>query len=113
MPAGWWGTHKNNFANWKEYRQMMKIRFGYANTRIIEKYTGNDDLRDHLTRWTKAWGEESQLEWVHIFCHALHTISMNWYLEIELRHGTTTWDVLKESFPLTFTFEDGFEFIDK
>ena len=36
---------------------------------------------------------------------------MNWYLEMELRHGTTEWDILKESFLLTFSFEDGFECI--
>ena len=38
---------------------------------------------------------------------------MNWYLETELRHDTTEWDVLKEGFLLTFNFEDGFECIDE
>lgn len=38
---------------------------------------------------------------------------MNWYLEIEMRHGTVEWDILKESFLLTFSFKDGFEFIDE
>jgi len=60
-----------------------------------------------------AWGEEPQSEWVHIFCHTLDTIPMNLYLEIELRDENTEWDVLKESFLLTFNFEDGFECIDK
>jgi len=36
---------------------------------------------------------------------------MNWYLEVELRHGTAEWDILKESFLLTFSFEDNFECI--
>ena len=34
-------------------------------------------------------------------------------LEIELRHGTAKWDILRESFLLTFRFEDGFESIDE
>jgi len=61
----------------------------------------------------KSWGEEPQPEWVHIFCHTLDMILMNWYLETELQHGTTEWDVLKEIFMLTFSFEDGFECIDE
>lgn len=43
----------------------------------------------------------------------LDTILMNWYLEIELRHGMTEWDILRESFLLTFSFEDGFSCIDE
>ena len=31
---------------------------------------------------------------------------MNWYIETELRHGTSEWDNLHEGFLLTFTFED-------
>lgn len=38
---------------------------------------------------------------------------MNRYLETELEHGTAEWDVLKESFLLNFSFEDGFECIDE
>lgn len=87
---------------------MMKLRFRYTNTRITEKQTGKDDLHEHLARWTKAWGEELEPEWVHIFCHTLDTILMNWYLETEMRHGTVEWDILKEIFLLNFIFEDGF-----
>ena len=38
---------------------------------------------------------------------------MNWYLEMELRHGTTEWDILRESFLLTLSFENGFACIDE
>lgn len=34
------------------------MMIGYANTRMIEKYTGKDDLREHVARWKKSWGEE-------------------------------------------------------
>ena len=48
MPSRWWGTHKENFDGWKEYRRMMKLRFGYANTRMIGMYSGRDDPCDHI-----------------------------------------------------------------
>lgn len=50
---------------------------------------------------------------MHIFCHTLDIIPMNRYLEMELYHGTTEWDILRESFLLTFNFEDRFECIDE
>ncbi len=31
-----------------------------------------------------------------------------WYLETELRYRTTKWDILREGFLLTFSFEDDF-----
>lgn len=77
---------------------------------------GNDernDPRDHLAKWAKACGMEPQLEWVHFFFHTLEIIPMNWYLERELRHGTTKWDILREGFLMTFYFEDGFKRIDE
>ena len=60
----------------------------------------------HLTRWTKAYGEEPQSEWVHLFYHTLDVIPRNWYTESELRHDTSEWDILHEGFLLKFLFED-------
>lgn len=91
----------------------MKLQFRHAKERLTEKYNGKDDPRDHLEKQTKAWGTDPQLEWVHIFCHTLDTIPLNWYLEIELHHGNVEWDVLKEGLLLTFSFEDGFASIDE
>ena len=82
---------------------MMKLRFGYPNTCLTEKYSGKDNPHEHLTRWTKSWGQEPQFEWVHIFCHTVDTISMNSCLEMELCHGTAKWDILRESFLLNFS----------
>lgn len=50
---------------------------------------------------------------MHILCHTLDTIPMNWYLETELRHGTVEWDILRERFLLMFNFEDGLQCIDE
>ena len=53
-----------------------------------------------------VYGEEPQPEWVHLFCHSLDVIPMNWYTEMELCHGTSEWDILHEGFLITFMFED-------
>lgn len=57
-PMRWWGTHQGDFENWRGYRRMKQLRFGKPEPRITEKYDGRDDRRTHLTRWTKAYGEE-------------------------------------------------------
>lgn len=43
---------------------------------------------------------------MHLFCHTLDVIPMNWYIEMELHHGTSEWDILREGFMMTFSFED-------
>jgi len=44
---------------------------------MTKKYSGKDDWHEHLVQWTKAWGEEPQQEWMHIFYQTLDTIPMN------------------------------------
>jgi len=52
-PVRWWGTHKDSFTGWQDYRRMMKLPFRCADTRMTEKYNGRDDPHDHLEKWTK------------------------------------------------------------
>jgi len=66
-----------------------------------------------LAKRTQAYGEKPQPKWVHLFCHTLDAIPMNWYIETEFCHGTGEWDVLREGFMMTFSFEDGFHSIDE
>lgn len=54
-----------------------------------------------------------QPEWVHLFCHTLDVIPMNWYVETELHHGTGEWDILLKGFMMTFSFEDKFDGIEE
>src|SRR5271168_607599 len=84
---------------------MMHLRFGKLQLWIADKYDGRNDLHTHLVKWTKAYGEETQLEWVHLFYHTLDVIPMNWYTETELHHGTSEWDILREGFLLTFSLK--------
>jgi len=55
---------------------------------MTEKYDGKDDLYAHLAKWAQDYGTKPQSEWVHLFCHTLDVIPMNWYLETELCHGS-------------------------
>jgi len=85
---------------------MMQIWFGKPHMQLTNKYDGRDDPRAHLAKWTKVYGEEPQPKWVHLFCHTLDIIPINWYIEMELRHGMSEWDILCKGSMLTFTFED-------
>jgi len=53
---------------------------------LEDKYDGRDDLCTHLAKWTKVYEEEPKPEWVHLFCHTLDVIPMNWYIVMELCH---------------------------
>ena len=81
--------------------------------RLTNKYDGQNDPRTHLAKWTQAYGEKPQPEWVHLFCHTLDDIPMNWYIETELLHGTGEWDILREGFMMTFSFQEEFDSIDE
>jgi len=61
----------------------------------------------------QTYGEKPRPEWVHLFCHTLDVIPMNWYIETELHHGTGEWDVQHEGFMMTFNFEDEWDNIDE
>ena len=84
----------------------MQILFGKPELQLTEKYDGRENLHIHLSKWTKAYGEEPQPEWVHLFCHTLDVIPRNWYTETELRRGIGEWDILRKRFLSTFLFED-------
>ena len=66
-----------------------------------------------MAKWAKAYGAKPQPEWVHLFCHTLDVIPMNWNLEIELHHATGEWDILRKGFIMTLSFEDGFDCINE
>jgi len=78
-----------------------------------DKYDRKDDLCAHLAKSAKAYGVKPRPEWVHLFCHTLDVIPMNWNLEIELCHGIGEWDILCKGFIMAFSCEDRFDCIDK
>jgi hypothetical protein len=44
-------------------------------------------------------------EWPHHFIHTLEGIPGNWYIDQEMRRGTTEWTILQQNFVVTFSFE--------
>src|ERR1700733_2760945 len=80
---------------------------------MIDRHDGKNHLCMHLAKWAEAYGAKPQPEWVHLFCHTLDVIPMNWYVETELHDGIGEWDVLHEGFVMTFSFEDGFDGIEE
>jgi hypothetical protein len=44
-------------------------------------------------------------EWSHHFIHTLEGIPTNWYIDQELRRGTTNWTISQQNFTVTFSFE--------
>jgi len=110
--ARWWGTHKDSFSDWRNYRRMMRIHFGQPKVWMTDKYDGRDDPCNHLAKWNKAYGTKPQPKWMHLLFHTLGVIEMNWYLETELCDGTKEWDILCQGFLMAFSFEDGFDCID-
>ncbi len=48
-----------------------------------------------------------------MFIHTLDAIPRNWYTETKLRHKTSDWSMLVDSFKLTFIFVDDCMFIDQ
>jgi hypothetical protein len=44
-------------------------------------------------------------EWPHHFIHTLEGIPANWYIDQELRRGTTNSTVLQQKLLVTFSFE--------
>jgi len=66
-PTRRWGTHKDSFEDWCEYRRMMRISFGHPKVRLTEKYDWRNDPHDHLAKWIDIYGAKPQLEWVHLF----------------------------------------------
>ena len=102
-----WGAHKESLGGWKEFCKLKRLRFGHADMKITEKYDGQKYPHENLSRWTTTWGTKPQLEWVHMFFHSLDMIPQQWYLEIELCHGTTDWDEMIEALLLTYSFPNG------
>ena len=54
----------------------------------------------------EAWKNVPCEEWVHRFVHTLEPIAKNWYAEVELCHGTVSWDSIVDIFVLTFSINE-------
>ena len=50
--------------------------------------------RDHIVSFGYVWNELPMEAWPHMFIHTLGNIPRNWYIQLELRQDTVSWDDL-------------------
>jgi hypothetical protein len=60
---------------------------------------------EHLEKCRTLWKLTPPEEWHHHFIQNLEGIPSNWYIDQELRKGTTTWMTLQRNFTVTLSFE--------
>lgn len=46
----WWGMHKDNFYESRDYRRIMRLQSGHPKFWLIEIYEGRDDSRDNFEK---------------------------------------------------------------
>ena len=79
---------------------------------VRSRFNGNTSPQEHLKQCYEAWKHVPCEEWVHRFVHTLEPVAKNWYAEVELRHGTISWDSLVDIFVLTFSINEVFPALD-
>lgn len=85
----------------------MTIRFGTITEGITEHYSGLNDPREHILTCGYIWNEVPRDIWTHMFVHTLNTIPKNWYIQLEMRRETVSWEALTSNFVHTFSaYED-------
>jgi hypothetical protein len=112
-PTRWWGTHKNNIADWVQCRTLMTARFSAQVEGCEVRYTGRNCPKDHVWNCEEAWSNIPQEQWVHKFINTLDTMPINWYLQAELHLITMDWEGVTQNFVTTFLFESQFPSVDQ
>lgn len=90
--ARWWGTQKQHIGSWDPGRRMLTTQFGYSSKYIQDRYTGEASPWMYIDKCvtTRHHYQIPDDESVHQFVHTLDTILMNWYIQQEMRHATST-----------------------
>jgi hypothetical protein len=71
----------------------------------MQRYDGKGTPVEHLEKCKTQWRMTPPEEWPHHFIHTLEGIPGNWYIDQEMRRGTTEWTGLQQNFVVTFSFE--------
>jgi hypothetical protein len=71
----------------------------------MQRYDGQGKPVEHLEKCKAQWRMTPPEEWPHHFIHTLEGIPGNWYIDQEMRRGTTEWTTLQQNFVVTFSFE--------
>ena len=110
--ARWWKGHRKYIHSWEACQKFLRLRFIDQSQEVRSKFNGQNSPQEHLKQCYAAWEHVPREEWVHKFVHTLEPIAKNWYTEVELRHGTVSWDDLVDSFMLTFSINEFFPTLD-
>jgi hypothetical protein len=71
----------------------------------MQRCDGQGTPTKHLEKCRTQWRMTPPEEWPHHFIHTLEGIPENWYVDQEMRRGTTEWTALQLNFVVTFSFE--------
>jgi hypothetical protein len=71
----------------------------------MQRYDGQGKPVEQLEKCKGQWRMTPPKEWTHHFIHTLEGISGNWYIDREMRKGTTEWTGLHKNFVVTLSFE--------
>lgn len=85
----------------------MSVRFGNVAESFTKYYSGPTDLREHILTCGYRWNEVPKDVWTHMFIHTLDQIPRNWYIQLELRRETVSWEEMASSFVHTFSAYEG------
>jgi hypothetical protein len=86
----WWGAHKETIQDWYQCKRLLRIRFGVEQGRNkTRRYDGQGTPMEHLEKCREQWRMTPVEEWTHHFIHTLEGIPGKWYIDQEMRRGTT------------------------
>ena len=92
--AQWWNGHKKYMHSWEAFQKSLCLRFRDQPQEVQSRFNGKTSPQGHLEQCYEAWKHVPREEWVHRFVHTLEPIAKNGYAEVELLHGTVSWDIL-------------------
>ena len=110
--ARWWNGHKKYIHSWRACQKFLRLRFMDQPQEVRSRFNGKTSPQEHLEQCYEAWKHVPCEEWVHRFVHTLEPLANNWYAEVELFHGTVSWDNLVDSFVLTFSINEDCPVLD-
>ncbi len=110
IAARWWNGHKKHIHSWGDYQKFLCLRFMDQHQEIQSRFNGKSSPQ---IQCYEAWRQVPHQEWVYRFVQTLEPVAKNWYVEVELHHGTVSWVSLADSFVLTFSINNVCPTLDK
>ena len=108
-----WGTDpKKPRPSWGTCQKFLRPNFLSQAQEVRSKFKGSNSLLGHLRQYYTAGENKPRKKGVHKFVHILATITKQWPMEGELRHGLVSRDDLSASFLITFSINKSSPVLD-